>query len=96
MYQTYINIDYRKAAVGITIAIVLATMLFAAMPVALAIVDPVAALECTGANDASGNAAGGEPAESTIVNNNPHFDPPLPARGAANAFNDNTTCASEE
>ena len=96
MYQTYINIDYRKAAVGITIAIVLATMLFAAMPAALAIVDTVSAVSCTGANAASGDNAGGGPAESTVTNKNPVLSPSLPARGAANAFNDNTTCAAEE
>ena len=36
MYHTYVNVDYRKIAVGISIAMLLATMLFAAMPVALA------------------------------------------------------------
>lgn len=36
MFQANVSIDYRKAAVGITIAVLLATMLFAVVPVALA------------------------------------------------------------
>ena len=39
MYHTYVNVDYRKVAVGIAITMLVATMLFAAIPVALA--DPL-------------------------------------------------------
>lgn len=36
MYHTYVNVDYRKIAVGLAITMLLVTMLFAAMPVAVA------------------------------------------------------------
>ena len=39
MFQANVNIDYRKAAVGITIAILIATMLFGMIPPVLGVLE---------------------------------------------------------